>query len=417
MNRSKPIQVIGIICLIVLFSSIYLLSSDRSEVPVSDVPDLTIMIATDLHYIAPELTDNGEYFSRINDEGDGKVSLYISEITEAFVEQAIEEHPDALVVTGDLTFNGARTSHRRLAEMLESIRNAGIPVLVLPGNHDLYNRMAASFSKNSHAPAETIDADAFASIYARLGYDDASARDKSSLSYVYALDPNVRILMIDANTAQAPGTVTDATLAWAERQLAAASEDGALVIAASHQPILNHNDLFHDRYAMGNNERLLALYEQYNVACNLGGHMHFQHIASDGPHFCEILTEALAVTPNQYGILEIGDGMATYRTEPTDLSSVPFPETTDGPYPSSYFRTLSFRKAMEQLEGKQDAYGMATYFADVNTAYFTGTLDSIDWDDPNFALWNQESSFLSIYLGSIRKDGSANFNQSEFPLP
>ena len=152
-------------------------AQDRSFVP------LTLAAATDLHYIAPELTDGGECFTRLVENADGKAMAYCEEITDAFVSQVTGEKPDALILTGDLTFNGAKASHEALAAKLSFIENAGIPVLVIPGNHDLNSTMAASFQGRSYTLVDSVDAGQFAEIYGDFGYREALARDKASLSY------------------------------------------------------------------------------------------------------------------------------------------------------------------------------------------------------------------------------------------
>ena len=105
----------------------------------------TFVIATDLHYISPALTDHGAYFTRMLEKGDGKVTAYIDDLTDAFLQEVIARRPDCLILSGDLTFNGARKSHEDLAAKLHQVRDARIPVYVIPGNHDLHSYMSASF--------------------------------------------------------------------------------------------------------------------------------------------------------------------------------------------------------------------------------------------------------------------------------
>ena len=97
------------------------------------MPETTLIVANDLHYIAPSLTDHGEYFENMIHHSDGKVMEYIEELTDAFLAEGIEASPDALILSGDLSFNGARASHEALAEKLRAVTGAGIPVLVIPG--------------------------------------------------------------------------------------------------------------------------------------------------------------------------------------------------------------------------------------------------------------------------------------------
>ena len=49
----------------------------------------TLLIATDLHYISPALTDHGAYFTRMLENADGKVTAYIDELTDAFLQEVI----------------------------------------------------------------------------------------------------------------------------------------------------------------------------------------------------------------------------------------------------------------------------------------------------------------------------------------
>lgn len=82
---------------------------------------LNIMIATDLHYLSKSINDGGEAFSKMMAKGDGKVMKYIEEIVDAFVLEVINRKPDALLLLGDLTFNGERVSHMELAIKLREI--------------------------------------------------------------------------------------------------------------------------------------------------------------------------------------------------------------------------------------------------------------------------------------------------------
>ena len=145
---------------------------------------LTLFVATDLHYLAPELTDHGAYFEKITSRGDGKVMAYSEELVEAFVEQVIDRRPDALILSGDLTFEGERTSHEALADKLARITAAGIPVLALPGNHDLNNTSAARYAGEGYERVDSVTSLEFLDIYRPFGYADAFARDRASLSSI-----------------------------------------------------------------------------------------------------------------------------------------------------------------------------------------------------------------------------------------
>jgi chromosome segregation ATPase len=113
--RMKRITIWSLLPL--LLFSLLLMGSGR----VKAEANYRVITATDLHYLAPELTDHGEYFWRVMENADGKVSEYCEEITEAFLEEVVAERPEALILTGDLSFNGARASHEALAKKLAAL--------------------------------------------------------------------------------------------------------------------------------------------------------------------------------------------------------------------------------------------------------------------------------------------------------
>lgn len=382
------------------------------EEPFAPLEQTTLFIATDLHYLEPELTDGGTYFQQVIQNADGKMTDYSQELLDAFVWQVVKESPDALILSGDLTFNGEALSHQRLAAKLQEIEKAGISVLVIPGNHDLENPMAAQFVGDGYDLTESVTAEQFSWIYRDFGYDEALARDNASLSYVAELAPNLRVLMVDSNTMAAPGTVTSQTLSWIEEQLQDAADCGAWVVAVSHQNVLAHNSLLTAGYVMENASQLLSLYEQYPVICNLSGHIHLQHIAASKEGFPEIVTSSLAVHPNQYGVLRLEGAAADYHTEPVgvaawareqnrqDLGLQNFPQTA-----RSFFWDTGYRQAMQALQDDAEKEMLAAFFAEVNTAYFAGRMDTVQWDDALFDAWQARGSFLSLYLSSIADGG------------
>ena len=182
----------------------------------TEMPDTTLIVATDLHYIAPELTDHGAYFERMIENADGKVTEFIEELTDSFLAEVIRRKPDALILAGDLTFNGARLSHTALADKLHAVSDTGIPVLVIPGNHDLENEDAARFRGESFTRVENVTAEDFASIYYDFGLAQAASRDSASLSYTVEINPLLRVLMLDVNTEDSPNRVREETLSWVE---------------------------------------------------------------------------------------------------------------------------------------------------------------------------------------------------------
>ena len=376
----------------------------------------TIFVATDPHFISPALTDNGPFFMRMIENGDGKLVHYSDELTDAFVQQVIEAKPGCLILSGDLTFNGAKRSHEDLAVKLRRIDQSGIPVLVLPGNHDLYCYAAAQFSGDGYTLTERITSEEFAELYHDLGFDLAISRDPYSLSYIAEPLPGVRILMLDTNTLMLEGAVAQNTFTWLESVLSRAQQDGAKVIAVSHQNLYAHSSLLYQGFMIANASMLESRYEEYGVAVNLSGHIHMQHIIED--MVPEIATSSLAVSPCQYGVITLEDGFAQYRTEMVDVSAWAQKHGKTDPnlldfaaYAKDFFRNTSLRQTPT---GDPDADALAAWIAEVNAAYFAGRTDQIP-PAPTAAAISADL-FHSAYIASILAESPRDHTQLSFPL-
>ena len=115
-----------------------------------------LVLATDIHYLSPELTDRGYYFEQLNLQGDGRLLWYQQEILEAFLAEMREMKPDAVLLSGDLSYNGEKLSHEDLAVLLSGLEEAGVPVYVIPGNHDINNLMSRSFFGEEAERVDTV---------------------------------------------------------------------------------------------------------------------------------------------------------------------------------------------------------------------------------------------------------------------
>ena len=376
---------------------------------------VTLLVATDLHYLAPALTDHGPCFERSITLGDGKVMAYSEELVEAFVTQVIDRHPDALILSGDLSFNGERASHEALADKLARVEAAGIPVLVIPGNHDLNSRNAVRFVAESYEQVDSVTAEDFRAIYQPFGYDGALSRDSSSLSYVAGVSEDLRILMVDVNTSDLPGAAGPQTLAWIEEQLAQARQDGCRVIAVSHQNLINHSDLLTSGFNIVNANVLRMRYADAPVLCNLSGHIHMQHMSVTNAGIWDIATSSLAVAPNQYGVLTVSERGLSYRTEMVEVSAWAASKGLSDPnlldfsdYSEDFFKTNARRQALAVVAQDECPEQLADFFADINAAYFAGRMDTFALDTQLLARWQQQPVRLAQFIDSIVQESPRN---------
>lgn len=368
------------------------------------------VIASDLHYIAPELTDGGPGYQQALKNGDSKFMPYVEEITDAFLDEVLADPPDVVLLTGDLTFNGAEISHRRLAGKLQRLEDAGIPVLVLPGNHDVYNENAALYRGGSFERVPFASGESFAEIYRDFGPGEALSADSDSLSYVWQLNEQVWIMMLDENTAHDFCGLSDRSFQWIEAQLQKAREEGRFVLVAGHQNVFQHS-IFRGGYVIQGAQRLQELLRRYGVPLCLSGHLHTQHVLSEDG-LTEIATSALCSYPCQYAVLTAEDGRLRYGTRRLDLAAwaerngrpdAVFQDFAGaaGTYMDAHFTPAGMAPLVDDPVLWAE---MLAYLQALNRAYFSGDLREIAALDPDgrlAGLWAEENGMTAWYLRSV----------------
>ncbi len=362
---------------------------------------IEFIIANDIHYISPSLLGDGEFFRNPTGRADGKVVHYITDITDAFIAEVIEKKPQALILTGDLTLNGAVVSHTELANKLAAVKNAGIDVLVIPGNHD-FDKTAVDYSGESLKEAKGSSASEFYEIYNPL-LPETVSREGGTFSYIYEASEDLWVLMLDTNT-YAECYVMESTFKWAEKQLRIARESGIDVIAVSHQNIYEHSDLLSFGYQLYNGTNLRALYEKYSVICNFSGHIHIQSIIDED--LPEIATSSLAVTGLHYGKITYNGKLLNYTADTLGVSKETEGYTDFSEYATYYFEKIAIDQARDALAdsglSESEIELMAKTYAEINSAYFEGKKIDPKGYSEGLGLWRTKSdSFISRYIDSM----------------
>ena len=363
---------------------------------------MKLFVVTDMHFLSPALTDNGAPFIRMLERGDGKLSEYSVRLAAALEKRVITERPDALVIAGDLTFNGERKSLEDLSVILGRVKDSGIPVLVIPGNHDIAYPQAYCYRGTKAYRVENLDSAAFRSVCGCFGYGDAAERDAESTSYYYPLGEDRAILFLDANTEKSPGAVLPGTLAWAEDVLVRAKSRGIRVISVTHQNVLAQNPLITKGFILENaaeTERVLRL---GGVRLNLSGHSHLHHTAvKDG--LTDHCTGAFSAAPFRFTIVSAEPG----EEERLHTGSLGILEREG----RERVRASVLRQAERGLEGLVLTDGEREKLLDFavrfNTAYFAGNADlSPMKEEPAWKLWREKGkgSFWLSYMGSVLSD-------------
>ena len=115
-----------------------------------------IVVASDIHYLASELYDDGDAFMSLLRNDDGKATMYVEEIVDKFIDEMLKLKPKMVVLSGDISFEGERLSHEKLADKLSKLTDKGIKVAVMPGNHDLNNNSASGYSGDESYKVDSV---------------------------------------------------------------------------------------------------------------------------------------------------------------------------------------------------------------------------------------------------------------------
>ncbi len=393
--------------------------SNISSLSSKEVP-ASIMVCSDLHYLSPRLSDGGEGFLEILGQGDGKVTQYIEEITNALIDEIKVKRPDVLILNGDLTFNGAYESHIDLISKLRIIQEElGTQVLVIPGEHDFNNKNAASFFGATYNKKESITPEAFKMMYYEFGFKQAVStatihKDRYSFSYVYPLRKDLWIAMLDINSFQ-KNYIYDKTYKWLKARLNCAKRGKAKVITVSHQSMLPHLSLFKEGSLLKNPNQLLSLYKQQRILCNLAGHQHSQHMQSDG--FTEILTSSIAISPHQYGMARYDGFSVYYNTQPLNIDTWAKKQGIDNvellnfnSYSRKFLEMVYrnhisaylYENGLSKNLSKSEKSLIINTFASLTADFFSGKKIDIVPFEKGIKLWRKlPISFFSSYLENI----------------
>lgn len=395
----------------------------------------TAVVATDIHYLARSLTDGGSSFQYMVEHGDGKVVTYIEQIVDAFLEEVIAQKPDMLILSGDLTLDGEKKSHEELAEKLYSVQDAGIPVLVIPGNHDINNHHAAEYRGNDRFPAEFTTPREFRDIYGDFGYNEAISQDRTTLSYVYEVDEYNRLLMLDTcqyqQKARVGGAILSDTYDWIDEQLEEAWDDGMNIVPVAHHNLLDQSEIYVDDCTIEHSEQLVERLEDWDVPLFLSGHLHVQHTkrSDEDRGVWEMVTSSLATPACQYGVLKFrDDGSFDYHTQAVDVEGwakrhnrteedlLNFHEFKE-PFLKRVFYNQSYDKlqAIPQLDESQRRR-MSEVYTVLNYHYYQGNAYLVRDEilkDPNYELWlgDGSSTVLTDYVEYIISDAKRDYNQ------
>ena len=277
-------------------------------------------VISDTHLIADSLHDHGQAFSQMQKTSQGKDLYYQETALSAFVRMAQKKKPAAIIVTGDVTFNGERVSAEKFAEIFKPLEETQL--LVLPGNHDIYDGWAREFRGKKQYYAGQISPRMWRNIF-KTSYKNAVSVDDESLAYSVQLNPDYLLILADSNDyGKEEATTAPATAGflgreqrrWIKAQLQYASEYNLQVIFCMHHNLYAHNPAVNKGYVVDDYRELRKLLAQYNVKLVFSGHIHAQNIMlpQDPCPATEVVTASFCSNDQGYGVVKVSPKEVSY---------------------------------------------------------------------------------------------------------
>lgn len=281
---------------------------------------IKIAVVSDIHFLSEKLVDGGEaYQAYLQSTGRDIGELHL--ILDQVLDEIIRETPDVLLISGDLANHGERQSHTGLIRKLERVKNAGISVFVVPGNHDVNVPDSKAYIGRKSLPVPSVSKDEFAVLYNRFGFEDAIFKDESSLSYCAELGGDHWLLAFDSNryaehaaSSITSGRILPETMEWALNILHEAKEKGKTVLGMMHHGLVEHmpyQSAFFSDYLIDDWKQQAETLADAGLKVVFTGHFHANDItmftSAQGNRLYDIETGSLAQYPFPYRLITLED--------------------------------------------------------------------------------------------------------------
>ena len=350
-----------------------------------------IVVISDLHYLSDSLYNDSPYFDEMIKKADAKITPYSKELLNSLINNMKNLDAEAIVLLGDMSFNGEKVSHEEISAAFNSLN---IPLMAIPGNHDLYNLYAREYNDAGYSVTDTIGKGDFKDLYS----SPYTVKDNVSLSFIYRIN-GINLLFLDVNASDTADTADDSTLEWIKDNI----NRNERTIAFSHQNLLVHG-LYSEDYLINNAEEVLDLYADLNIKINFTGHIHLQNTVND-KGFTEVATSSMSVSPLQYGVIDIYSDHLEYHTE--QLKN----EKLIG-VANDYFNNKSERSIRRYTDDED----LINYYVDCNSLFFKGRRDELVYDDEKIKPIKELNPFTGAYLDIMFSMEKVNDNYLSISL-
>lgn len=317
-------------------------------------------LMADPHFFASELGCSGEEyedFMHYEQKCFAETESINNSVFE-FLRNADEA--DIVLIAGDLIFNGEKKSHEGFLKLLRSLKEHGKKIYVVTADHDFKWKEGDTFAfgENGRYSPEHTERDELTELYADYGFGDAIAIDKEHLSYVAQLSDNVRLLALNCDLKEnGKYHFFPEQIEWIKEQTAKAREDGQIMFAMCHYPILPGQPLFSliSPMLIRDAHKFASFLADEGVHMIFTGHMHNQSInvltTEKGNKLYDITTGSIIADPAVIRLVTIKD------EKTIDIKSIPTPDfewDTNGKTCKEYLSDMFDRMIVNVLTDMRD---------------------------------------------------------------
>lgn len=263
------------------------------------------------------------------------------------------EKTDTVLIAGDLSFNGEKESHLGFIKLLKELKSKGKKIYVITAGHD-FNEKCWGYSEKGKYEVEATKREELFDLYYEFGFKDAIAVDRKHLSYVAQIADGVRLLALNNDgTEEVPDTFDSEQMEWIKEQAEKAREDGQMMFAMNHFPLLAGQPLFSviPTAVQKNASKITDMLADLGVHLVFTGHMHNQSInektTPNGNKFYDVCTGSVIAAPASMRFVTIeSDDTVDIKTE-----TIPdFDWDTDGRTCQKYLDDLFDGMILNMLE-------------------------------------------------------------------
>ena len=379
-----------LLCFSIVFSFASLTVSAES-----DSDDLSIAVASDLHYNIPHEVLEGSIDDDIYWYANRRAAMEDESgfIIDEFLNKCAEDDScEYVLISGDLADHGRTIpqEHYDVAEKLAAFEEkTGKSVFVIDGNHDL------------GANCET-DAAKFKEIYADFGYDLALTVDEDTCSYTANLGEKYRLIALDScdYTKSTEDGMTTEKLNWVRQQANLAKKDGRYPILMMHHNILDHlpaQRILSRNFIVRFHYTTSDLFANWGIKAVFTGHEHCSDVtvytSSLGNKIYDFATTSLTMYPIEFRKVSFTEETITYTAETIDKIDTDALTSVVSGYTDEHIRLMNngfneyakgFLKAgikyrlLRSLQTEQMGIGEDSIFYDLVSTAVNGLTDILE---------------------------------------